>query len=138
MANCLPQSLAASKGRTLICEGTAFQSPSGANNPKGIVASSPRLRGTSYLGKTSKQKDNRNAVAAMARGSCSIELFRHAAEIRVERVARDFVAQERPAVFGGEDQMNVNGGTGLWHDGKMVNRGNGARLCPQDQSQQVR
>jgi hypothetical protein len=25
MANCLPQSLAASKGRTLICEGTAFR-----------------------------------------------------------------------------------------------------------------
>jgi hypothetical protein len=31
-----------------------------------------------------------------------------------------FVAQERPAVFGGEDEMNVNGGKGLWHDGKMA------------------
>ena len=33
-----------------------------------------------------------------------------------------FVAQERPAVFGGEDQMNVNGGKGLWHVGRMPNR----------------
>src|SRR6266446_973678 len=97
MANCRPQSLAASKGRALICEGTAFratqvkgrfslqeavretknwpdeiESLSGANNPKGIATSSPRLRGTSYLGKTSKQNDNRNAVAAMSRGSCSV------------------------------------------------------------------
>src|ERR1035438_447728 len=45
----------------------------------------------------------------------AIELFGDAAEIRVERVARGFVAQERPAVFGGEDQMNVNGGKRLWH-----------------------
>ena len=33
----------------------------------------------------------------------AIELFGDAAEIRVERGARGFVAQERPAVFGGED-----------------------------------
>ena len=46
----------------------------------------------------------------------------HAAEIRVERVARGFVAQERAAVFGGEDEMNVNGGKGLWHEGRMPNR----------------
>ena len=51
----------------------------------------------------------------------TIELFGDAAEIRVERVARDFVAQERPAVFGGEDQMNVNGGKGLGHSGRVVN-----------------
>ena len=41
----------------------------------------------------------------------------------MERVARGFVAQERAAVFGGEDQMNVNSGKGLWHVGRMVNRG---------------
>ena len=44
----------------------------------------------------------------------AIELFGDAAEIRVECVARGFVAQERAAVFGGEDEMNVNGGKGLW------------------------
>src|SRR6266516_115772 len=49
-----------------------IESRSGANNPKGIATSSPRLRGTSYLGKTSKQNDNRNAVAAMSRWSCSV------------------------------------------------------------------
>jgi hypothetical protein len=43
----------------------------------------------------------------------TIELFGDAAEIRVEHVARGFFAQERTAVFGGEDQMNVNGGKGL-------------------------
>lgn len=42
----------------------------------------------------------------------AIELFGDAAEVRMGRVARRFVAQERPAVFGGEDQMNVNGGKG--------------------------
>ena len=52
----------------------------------------------------------------------AIELFGDAAEIRVERIARGFVAQERPAVFGGEDQMNVNGGKGLWHVERMPNR----------------
>src|SRR6266550_1225592 len=100
-----------------------IESRSGANNPKGIATSSPRLRGTSYLGKRSRQNDNRNAVAAMSRGSCSIELFRDTAEIRVERVARGFVAQKRTTVFGGEDEMNVNGGKGLWHVGRMANRG---------------
>ena len=40
----------------------------------------------------------------------AIELFGYAAEIRVERVARGFVAEKRPAIFGGEDEMNVNGG----------------------------
>ena len=40
----------------------------------------------------------------------AIELFGDAAEIRVQCVARGFVVQERSAVFGGEDQMNVNGG----------------------------
>ena len=40
----------------------------------------------------------------------AVELFGDAAEIRVERVARGFVAQEWPPVFGGKDQMNVNRG----------------------------
>ena len=40
-------------------------------------------------------------------------------------VARGFVVQERPSVFGGEDQMNVNGGKGLWHGVRMPN-GNGS------------
>ena len=40
----------------------------------------------------------------------AIELFGDAAEIRVQRVARGFVAQERPTIFGGEDEMDINGG----------------------------
>ena len=42
----------------------------------------------------------------------AIELFGDAAEIRMEsRLAGDgFVAQKRPTVLGGEDQMNVNRG----------------------------
>ena len=50
----------------------------------------------------------------------TIELFGDAAEIRVERVARRFVAQQRPAVFGGEDEVDVNGGKGLWHGARMA------------------
>src|SRR2546430_5774558 len=38
-----------------------IESRSGANNPNGIATSSPGLRGTSYLGKTSKQNDNRRS-----------------------------------------------------------------------------
>src|SRR5438128_1255756 len=49
-----------------------IESRSGANNPKGIATFSPRLRGTSYLGKTSKENNSRNAVEAMSRGSGSI------------------------------------------------------------------
>ena len=52
----------------------------------------------------------------------ALKLFGDAAEIRVERVARGFVAQKRPAVFGGEYQMNVNGGKGLWHVARIANR----------------
>ena len=40
----------------------------------------------------------------------AIELFGDAAEIRIERVARGFVTQERSPVFGGENEMNGNGG----------------------------
>ena len=36
-----------------------------SGNPKGIVASSPRLRGTSYLGSRFGRRSNRNAVAAI-------------------------------------------------------------------------
>ena len=50
----------------------------------------------------------------------AIELFGDAAEIRMERVACGFIAQEWPPLFGGEDQMNVNGGKGLWR--RMPNR----------------
>src|SRR6266700_7757176 len=42
----------------------------------------------------------------------AIELFGDAAETRMERVARGFGAQQRSAVLGGEDKMNVNGGKG--------------------------
>ena len=51
----------------------------------------------------------------------AIELFGDAAEIRMQRVTREFVAQEGPVVLGGEDQMNVNDGKGLWHVGRMPN-----------------
>ena len=47
---------------------------------------------------------------------CAIELFGNAAQIRVQRIPRGLVAQQRATVFGGKDQMNVNGGKGLWHD----------------------
>ncbi len=36
----------------------------------------------------------------------------------MQRIARGFVAQERSAIFGGEGEMDVNGGKGLWHEGK--------------------
>lgn len=39
--------------------------PKSTPNPKGIVPSSPRLRGTSYLGSLCKPSLNRNAVVAM-------------------------------------------------------------------------
>jgi hypothetical protein len=48
----------------------------------------------------------------------AIELLGSAAEVRMERVARGFVAQERTRVLGGENQMNVNGRKGLWHGKK--------------------
>ena len=49
----------------------------------------------------------------------------------MERVARGFVAQKRTTVFGGEDEMNVNGGKGLWHVGRMANRGT-VRQCERE------
>ena len=36
-------------------------------NPKGIVSSSPRLRGTSYLGKAAHEAPNPNGVVAATR-----------------------------------------------------------------------
>ena len=47
-------------------------------------------------------------------------MFGNPAEIRVEGFASGFVAQERAAVFGGEDEMDVNDGKGLWHGAKMA------------------
>jgi hypothetical protein len=38
----------------------------------------------------------------------AVELFGDAAEIRMERLTASFVAQKRTAVFGGEDEMNIN------------------------------
>src|SRR5438046_1539344 len=139
-----------------------IESRSGANNPKGIATSSPRLRGTSYLGKTAKQNaslplevgeiasaflqpevgdafqllypfclrdgapESREQMHVVfhspGEDGRTIELFRDTAEIRVERVARGFVAQKRTTVFGGEAEMNVNGGKGLWHVERMVSR----------------
>jgi len=60
------------------------------------------------------------AVMLLLSGDVLLHLFE--VEIRVKRVACGFVAQERPAVFGREDEMNVNGGKRLWHVGKMPNR----------------
>ena len=40
----------------------------------------------------------------------AIELFGNTAEIRVEGVASGFVPQDRATIFGGENEMNVNGG----------------------------
>jgi hypothetical protein len=33
----------------------------------------------------------------------------------MQRIPRSFVAQQRPTVFGGKDEMNVNSGKRLWH-----------------------
>lgn len=41
----------------------------------------------------------------------------------MQRIACRVVAQPRPPVFGGENQMDVNGGKGLWHDKMMTNCG---------------
>src|SRR5262245_7114201 len=38
----------------------------------------------------------------------TIELLGDAAQIRMECLARGFVAQKRTTIFGGEDEMNVN------------------------------
>ena len=52
----------------------------------------------------------------------TIQLFGNPTEIRMQRVARRFVAQQRPTVFRGKDEVNVNGGKGLWHERKMATR----------------
>src|ERR1022692_1636766 len=51
----------------------------------------------------------------------TVELFGNATEIGVQRIPRSFVAQQRATVFGGKDEMNINGGKGLWHGEKMAN-----------------
>lgn len=45
----------------------------------------------------------------------TIQLFGNAAQIRVQCISRSLVAQQRPPVFGRKDEVNVNGGKGLWH-----------------------
>ena len=40
----------------------------------------------------------------------AIELFGNTAEIRVEGIASGFVPQDWATIFGGENEMNVNGG----------------------------
>ena len=45
----------------------------------------------------------------------AIQLFGNAAQIRMQRIARGFIAQQWATVFGGKDEMNVNGGKRLWH-----------------------
>src|SRR6266853_539011 len=72
----------------------------------------------------SESREQMNVVfhAANENGR-AIELFGDAAEIRMERVARGFVTQERATVFGGEDQMSVNGGKRLWHGVRLNYRG---------------
>jgi hypothetical protein len=67
-------------------------------------------------GRATKPRENVNMIfhAADLDGR-TIELFGNAAQIRTQRIPRAFVAQQRAAVFGGKDEMNVNGGKGLWH-----------------------
>ena len=38
----------------------------------------------------------------------AFKLFGNGTQVRVQRFPKDFVAQERPALFGREDEMNVN------------------------------
>jgi hypothetical protein len=45
----------------------------------------------------------------------TIELFRYASEVGVGFGAEDRIAQEWMAVFGGKDEVKINGGEGLWH-----------------------
>jgi hypothetical protein len=49
----------------------------------------------------------------------TIELFGNAAKIRMERIPRGLVAQQRATFFGGKDEMNVNGRKRLWHGARM-------------------
>jgi hypothetical protein len=54
--------------------------------PKGITASSPGLRGTSYPGKTEqKSNPNLNEVARFAQGIQTCGLFKHASLMRVRK-----------------------------------------------------
>jgi hypothetical protein len=47
----------------------------------------------------------------------AIELFGNAAELRIEGIARGFVAQERSALFAGEGQTRVSDQTGARRKG---------------------
>src|SRR6266496_2630092 len=189
MANCLPEPLVASKGRALICEGTAFRATQENGGcrftrscqgnrpgiglmrsnrvrartiPKGLRPPAQGCEERATLGKRRSKMTTATRLRPCLAGHVqsqtyfssqllypfclrdgapesreqmhvvfhspgedgrTIELFRDTAEIRVERVARGFVAQKRTTVFGGEDEMNVNGGKGLWHVERMVTRG---------------
>jgi len=50
----------------------------------------------------------------------TIELFGNSAEILMEAGTKDGIAKEWAALFGGEDQVDVNSGKGLWHWAKMT------------------
>ena len=66
--------------------------------------------------------DRYKLLQKIGEGGCGVVYMADQEEPVRRRVARGFVAQERPAVFGGKDEMNVNGGKGLWHGGRMPNR----------------
>jgi hypothetical protein len=51
----------------------------------------------------------------------AIQLLGNATKIRMERLARRLVAQERPAFLGRENQMKVYRGKGLRHAETMPN-----------------
>ena len=51
----------------------------------------------------------------------AFEIGQDAAEVTIQFVAQRFVAEEGPAVFGGEDRVHENFGEGLRHDKMMAN-----------------
>lgn len=51
----------------------------------------------------------------------AVEIRENAAEVAVEFVPQQLVAQERPTIFGGEDGMDQDLGEGLGHAETMWN-----------------
>src|SRR6266567_2182082 len=51
----------------------------------------------------------------------AFKLFGNGTQVRMQRFPKDFVAQQRPALFGREDEMNVNRRKRLWHGVVPVN-----------------
>jgi hypothetical protein len=100
-----------------------FETPFQFLHPSGLRDGAPEAREQMHMVLHAADEDGR-----------TIELFGDAAEIRMERVARGFVAQQRTAVFGGENEMNVNGGKGLRHGGRMPNRNRFASVNMMDGS----